>query len=335
MSISEPFQQNFEENLKSELSGLESLRKKLLFKIGFIYALCISVSGFAFFYLLIKMYRMVENDDEVWKIMLVGGVLLLAFAITFLYKVNQKITRNYFYNGGYATRYKKEIIGKAIPMKFEGLEYDSENGISETEFAESGFPMFENVERYYASGRITGEIDKTSFAFSEVLAEEYQKGKADEMGHYEALFQGMFFIVDLKKQITENTLVYPDMMKYFKSAIFSNENLKYKRVKLEDLEFEKYFEVYGTDQTESRYVLSTALMSRMVDFRKNTKKYIQLSFKDSKAYIGVFLPGKDLSKPPLFSSVYDSEHLEDYFANVRLMTDIIKELNLNSRLSQS
>lgn len=327
--------ESFQHNLNTEFNDLEHLRKKVLFKICVIYGLCIALCMFTFSFLIIKINNIVKNDEDYIKIILASSGLLLVFIITFLYIVNQKTTRIYLFNGEYAKEFKRKIFSKAIPMKFEGLKYDSENGISKTEFIESGFPMFQNVARYYTSGRITGEINKTPIVFSEVLAEENQKTtNEDGLGSsdYVVLFQGMFFIVDLKKNIRQNTLVYPDILKYFKSAIFINENQNYDRIKLEDTEFEKFFEVYGTDQVESRYILSPALMARMVDFRKHTKNYLQISFKDSKAYIGIFLQGKNLSTPPIFSSVSDPKNLENYFKYIQLTMDIIKELNLNSKL---
>ena len=45
-----------------------------------------------------------------------------------------------------------------------------------------------------------------------------------------------------------------------------------KVVKLEDVEFEKHFEVYGTDQIESRYLLTPSFMQRLLDY-KLTKQY--------------------------------------------------------------
>lgn len=332
MNTSETFQQNFGDKIKSELSEIEQLRKKTSLKISVIWILCITVSVCVSGFLLTKIYQQLKGDEEFVQAMLIACGLLLAFIFTFLFTIQKKIARNYLYKGEYVSRYKKEIIGKAIPAKFHGLVYDSENGISKTDFIESGFPTFDNVSRYYSSGKIQGKRGETSFTFSEVVAEEYQESSdLGSGGQYVDLFRGMFFIVDLKKNITQRTLVYPDIMKYFKFA-FINGN--YKRIKLEDPEFEKNFEVYGTSQTESRYILSPALMARMVDFRKNTGKYIQISFKDSKAYFGIFLQGKDLFKPPLFTSVYNSKNIENYFDNVQLMIDIIKELNLNSTLME-
>lgn len=50
------------------------------------------------------------------------------------------------------------------------------------------------------------------------------------------------------------------------------------RDKLEDPEFEKHFAVYSSDQVQAGYILSTSLMSRIVDFKEKSSRRIHLSF---------------------------------------------------------
>ena len=47
-------------------------------------------------------------------------------------------------------------------------------------------------------------------------------------------------------------------------------------IRLEDPEFESHFVVYGSDQIEARYILSTSLMARITDFKEKTGKKIYL-----------------------------------------------------------
>lgn len=107
----------------------------------------------------------------------------------------------------------------------------------------------------------------------------------------------------------------------------------FRRVKLEDVEFEKYFEVYGTDQLETRYLLTPALMARIVDFRRRTKQQFQFSFHGSKVYLGIYYPmGKGLFAAPLFAPVYSLRKMEKYAAELYLLMEVVNELNLNAKL---
>lgn len=192
--------------------------------------------------------------------------------------------------------------------------------------------------RYHSSGLIEGKIGKTAFIFAEVLAEDATKEGVSE--HYTDLFRGTFFVADLHKTLDWDTLVYPDAVKYFSRLLLGKMSREkqfydknYQRVKLEDVEFERYFEVYGTDQTESRYILSPSLMARIVDFKNRTKKNIQFSFNNSKVYFAIHYSVKQrLFTPPLLDSVYNLGYLESYVTDIELMLDIVKELNLNSTL---
>ncbi|MFH0911765.1 MAG: DUF3137 domain-containing protein, partial [Planctomycetota bacterium] len=102
-------------------------------------------------------------------------------------------------------------------------------------------------------------------------------------------------------------------------------------VKLEDPEFEKLFAVYGTDQIEARYLLSTSLMRRLVDFRNKTGKTIYVSFVKSCVHIAI-VTGENMFEPRIFRTVVDLELVRDYFHDLTLATGIVEDLNLNTRI---
>ncbi|MCX6694844.1 MAG: DUF3137 domain-containing protein, partial [Candidatus Altiarchaeota archaeon] len=102
-------------------------------------------------------------------------------------------------------------------------------------------------------------------------------------------------------------------------------------VKMEDPEFEKDFVVYGQDQVEARYVLSTSLMQRITEFRKKTGKNIFLSFVDDKLMVAIPYK-KDQFEPSLFHSIVDFEQIRQFHAVLQLTAGIVEDLNLNTRI---
>ena len=102
-------------------------------------------------------------------------------------------------------------------------------------------------------------------------------------------------------------------------------------VELENPEFEKLFTVYGTDQVEARYILSTSLMERLVNFRRKANTRLHLSFIHSKVYVALSV-NKNLFEPNVFSSGVKSGYLKEYFNYLELVTGIIDDLNLNLRI---
>ena len=60
-------------------------------------------------------------------------------------------------------------------------------------------------------------------------------------------------------------------------------------VKLEDPEFEKAFVVYSSDQIEARYILSPALMRRILDFKNANGRAVHVGFANSRVYVALEL----------------------------------------------
>ncbi len=102
-------------------------------------------------------------------------------------------------------------------------------------------------------------------------------------------------------------------------------------VELENPEFEKLFTLYGDDQVEARYILSTSLMERLVNFRRKTNARLHLSFINSKVYVALSV-NKNFFEPNVFSSGVKSGYLKECFNYLELVTGIIDDLKLNLRI---
>ena len=117
------------------------------------------------------------------------------------------------------------------------------------------------------------------------------------------------------------------MGSYFQSLNFTRGEL----MKMEDPEFEKYFVVYGDDQIEARYVLSTSLMRRILEFRKKTGRRACLSFVSSHVYVAIPYRRR-LFEPRVFRSILAFKGIEQYLEDFQLFTGIVDDLNLNTRI---
>ena len=102
-------------------------------------------------------------------------------------------------------------------------------------------------------------------------------------------------------------------------------------VKMDDPEFEKLFVVYSKDQIEARYILSTSLMKRIIDFKKKTKKDIYLSFINNKIFVAISYY-KNLFEPRIFSTLINFDLIKEYYEDMVIAIGIVEELNLNTRI---
>ncbi|MCC5636528.1 DUF3137 domain-containing protein [Nostoc sp. CHAB 5844] len=139
------------------------------------------------------------------------------------------------------------------------------------------------------------------------------------------IFKGLFFQAEFNKKINGKTIVLPNLVNTNINAL---SNRKEKSIKLEDPEFAKFFTVYGDDQVEARYVLSTNLMTKLVQFRKKARKNIYVSFVKNMIYIAIEYPD-DIFEPKLFKTILSFAPMREYFENIHLMLDIVEDLNLN------
>ncbi|MFN6525303.1 DUF3137 domain-containing protein [Nostoc sp. ChiSLP03a] len=144
------------------------------------------------------------------------------------------------------------------------------------------------------------------------------------------IFKGLFFKAKFNKNLRTVTIVQP---KAINANIHALNHAKKQVIKLEDPEFAKFFTVYGDDQIEARYALSTNLMDKIVNFHKKTNRNIYISFVDDMIYIAIEeAVENNIIDPNLYKSVLSFAPLKEYFETLNLMLGIVEDLNLDRRI---
>lgn len=235
---------------------------------------------------------------------------------------------------GYVPTFKTFIIAKLIKFVDENLNYSDLDFIDESDFIQSNiFNIDHNI--YVGDDYIWGKIGETKIEFSEIFSAYSSKSSTYSSTYSHLIFKGLFFIADFNKSFTGRIVVLPDKAERFLgrlgSKLQSTSRNHGQLIRLEDNEFEKYFVVYGDDQITARYVLSTSLMNRIVDFKKKTGRNIHFSFVDSKFYLAIPCP-KALFEPKLYKTLLDFNPIKEYFEDLQLAMEIVDDLNLNTRI---
>ena len=103
------------------------------------------------------------------------------------------------------------------------------------------------------------------------------------------------------------------------------------RAMLEDPEFERIFEVYTTDQVESRYLLTPDLMQKLVDMEKVFHGgKLKCCFDDGELLIT--LQGSDLFEPgSMFKRLDDPERVRELLSDFAAVFNIIDAVMANRR----
>jgi hypothetical protein len=176
----------------------------------------------------------------------------------------------------------------------------------------------------------------------------------DKAAEKEGFFRGLYFVADFHKHFRGHTVVRPtDGDADPDERLTTRDGVSIERleqVHLEDPELESLYNVYGTDQQQARYILSTSMMERVKDFRKRTGKTVSLAFYKSNMHVAVpyehsFLEVSDAPSMEEFTTsargtkdldllenVVDREQVFSYFKDLRFILGIVEAFNLNKRI---
>jgi hypothetical protein len=298
------------------LQELEADREKLknkILKIGFVYTLiAILTTGF-----ILKNSLSFDLIAFAAFAFLGGGALLYKFLIK-----------------DYTKEFKQKIIAPLISELDRNLLYFSEMHVPSEFFTRSKL-FTSQVDRVGGNDYVSGKIDNIEIRFSDFHAEKKHK---DSKGRttWSTIFQGLFIVSEFNKNFHGNTVVLPDTAQNTFGDLIggwlqSNNTMREDLVKMDNVEFEKEFVVYATDQIEARYILSHSLMKKLLDFKKRSKQNIYVSFTNKNINLAIAY-NKDLFEPSIFHSLLKYKIAMEYVQTLHLAIGIVEELKLNTKL---
>jgi len=313
------FEQFFETELIPALQPLEERRKTVIKRIA---VTCGIIFGIAL--LSAALWWPDSRDPQALLLPGIAAVVLSAVAFKLM-------------SADYVYAFKNQVVGPIVKYVGPELTYLPQSGISESRFRASGI-FHHRIDRYHCEDMVQGAVGTTRIEFSELHAEyktETRDSKGRRQTQWHTIFRGLFFIADFNKHFNGRTFVLPDSAE----KLFGRFGQKLQEigkshgelVKLEDPAFEKEFAVYSNDQVEARYILSPALMRRMLEFKIKTGGKVHFSFIGGEVNIGISST-KNRFEPKLFSTVLDIEMAREFVEDLQLALGIVDDLNLNTRI---
>lgn len=315
MKTLEDLREFYNTTLLADLKTLEQERKKIVFKLTCIIVTILCILGVCFLF---------------WRVNL-NAILVALFIPAVLCLIIGVVLCN-FLTRGYVAKFKSLVIERIVHFIDENLNYDADECIDKSTFMLSKI-FTTKPNRYKGDDLVWGKVGATKIKFSEIHAEHESGSGKNRRRH--TVFKGLFFIGDFNKHFTTQTVVLPDtaekLFGYLGQKLQSLNIFRGQLIRLDDPEFEKHFVVYGNDQIQARYILSTSLMERIVEFKKKTGRKIYLSFVGSMVFVAVSYTRK-LFEPRLFRTLLDFGPIREYFEDLQLAIGIVDDLNLNTRI---
>ena len=240
-------------------------------------------------------------------------------------------------HGKFKKRFKREIFPIVINEVQPGVHNNPDSHISESIYHKSRI-FLQNVDRFNGEDYFSGTVGETKIEFSEIHAEDKQvrvDSKGKTRTEYVTVFRGLFFVTEFHKHFKGETYVLPDTTESWLGRLgrklqkwnWSRPDL----VELENPKFEKLFSVYGTDQVESRYLLTPKMMELIMELRSKFGCTTHMSFLDDKFYIALS-SNHDFFELKFSESLMNSKGLEQLIFELNACFNIVEDLQLNTRI---
>lgn len=240
----------------------------------------------------------------------------------------------------FAKKFKQQVISKLVKHLHPDLDYDAAGGFHYSFLYDQGL-INTTPNQGKSEDRIFGKIGATSIDLCEQKVERKTTttdSKGRTQTRIDQLFKGLVISADFHKSFVGETVILPDwaessgwswLAKKFQSSSRDGNRI----VSLENPEFEKLFAVYSSDQVEARYLLSPAMMDRMVKLyhklSKSANCKIMIRFFNDKMIMAIDWSNNFFEYD--FKKTAKEEVTETY-EELALCTGIVEDLNLNTRI---
>lgn len=215
----------------------------------------------------------------------------------------------------YKKMYKEKIIRVFVKEYSPTLEFLPNSGISKPTYYSGEFEKF---DRYFTEDLITGTLDNGyKINMGEVKT---QRESRDEEGHvtYTTIFHGLFSEIELENYMPAEIKIRKNTISLFDSK---------DKVEMDSSEFEKIFNVYGTNKITTMQLLTADVMEMFINFKEKNKIVPELTIKNNKLYIR-FATGS-IFEATFLKNALDFDTLLKYYNVINFTLDLTEKLIRN------
>lgn len=250
-------------------------------------------------------------------------IMIIRMFIKYIF-LNKQITE---FNNGFKNKYVLSSLNKI----FTDLKYFPDRGLDYSVIANTR--MMDMGDRYSSNDYFEGKYKNVNVKQADVhIEEEHQTTDSD--GHttttWVTIFKGKWMIFDFNKTFTANVQV---SQKGFGNSRVNNwgEKNKYKKVEMEDTEFNKIFKIYAQNEHDAFYILTPSLMEKIKKLASSVNGKLLLCFIDNELHIGLY-NYKDSFEHSVYKKIDEEKINDDISKDIKIITNFVDELDLDNSL---
>ena len=216
---------------------------------------------------------------------------------------------------------KQNILPKVV--EFFGLTYAPKGALSWGDVAASDIVRAGEEHLLICGDEVSGTYHGGTLSVTDVKT-RYRSGKSTRQ-----LYRGLFVCAKFQEPFRGQTVIIGNR-EQITDISESVAKGKLQPVELESNDFNKTFDVYSSDQVEARELLTPDIMERLLDLsRIHADAPIRCSYVNQKLYLAIKEPRDFFVPGNIKTSVYDTEELHDYLAEIHNIFSIVDILKLN------
>lgn len=296
------FESIYENLYNRHINFLEKERKKIMWRVAIKYMfLTLSLS---LLFIPVLLHDFISLDKTTQQLVTATSLAFLGiFALIHFSNIKHKEK--------YKKIYEKEVISDFVKLINPQLTCNTVNHYKikqkyiEAKFEEKDFDVF------YTYNYIEGYLNnKTLFEMSNIFVREIYRR------HMEDIFKGIFAFAKSSKDIGTYIKISKDKIKIL------DEN---GRMKFNNLEFEKYFDVYSHDKTIATKLITQDFMQILLNFYNKYHLDFDIVFINDNIYLRFFTDS--LFEPNIFGNSIDKQDLFIYYSTLKFIIEITEKVN--------
>ena len=274
--------------------------------------------------------KITNNVDQKVNAYILDCKKLLFKPIIELFVVNIDYSPKKFF------KYEKVFESNLFPhLPVDINTYNKENNNKKNSYSKFHFK---------GSDMVQGYLGDTNIEFCELdISESYESGSGETSGKtYREIFHGLFLISDYKniqfKTVLQSEFLGSLISEFDMSILNLREEIKLRKIKVQNFKFNKHFSVYSEDDIEARKILSPVILENLGNFAEENNMTIKLSFINNQVFIAlgigqIFEPDlRDVLPLRKINLDLIEKDAERIYNEISLVSDIIKDLRLNSHI---